>query len=168
MSLQKTPFPRDNLIKIETHHSFHKGATMDKILVKDWMTADPITIHPQQTVPQAHQLMKKKAIRRLPVVDDGDLVGVVTFGDIREAQPSDATSLSIYELNYLIGLLTIDSVMTSEPITVDVNAKIAEAAQIMLEHKVGGLPVMEDGNLVGIITETDICRVVVAEFAEKV
>ena len=141
---------------------------MDKILIRDWMTSDPFTIHPQQTVPQAHQMMKKKRIRRLPVVENNELIGIVTYGDIREAQPSNATSLSIYELNYLISLLTIDNVMTPDPITVEADSTIAEAAQIMLEYKVGGLPVLDDGNLVGIITETDICRVVVAEFAEAV
>ena len=135
---------------------------MDKILIRDWMTSDPFTIHPQQTVPQAHQMMKKKRIRRLPVVENNELIGIVTYGDIREAQPSNATSLSIYELNYLISLLTIDNVMTPDPITVEADSTIAEAAQIMLEYKVGGLPVLDDGNLVGIITETDICRVVVA------
>lgn len=139
---------------------------MQKRTVRDWMTRSPFTIHPQQTLPQAHKLMKTRNVRRLPVVEGDTLVGIVTFGDIREAQPSDASSLGIYELNYLIGLLTIDSIMTKDPITIRENATIAEAAEIMLEHKVGGLPVVdEEGLLVGIITETDICRVVVEEFA---
>lgn len=138
---------------------------MQRKTVQDWMTRSPITIHPQQTLPQAHRLMKTKNVRRLPVVEGDQLVGIVTFGDIREAQPSDATSLGIYELNYLIGLLTIDSIMTKNPITVRQDSLIADAARIMLEHKVGGLPVVDsDGLLVGIITESDICRVVVEEF----
>ena len=125
------------------------------------MTRDPITVHPQQTLPQAHNLMKSNRVRRLPVVEDDRLVGIVSSGDIREAQPSDASSLSIYEAGYLIGLMTVDSIMTPDPITINAEAPIAEAARVMLEHKIGGLPVVSgDGRLVGIITETDICRVV--------
>ena len=90
---------------------------MQKTLVRDWMTKNPHTIHPQQTLPQAHKLMKTRKVRRLPVVEGDTLVGIVTFGDIREAQPSDASSLGIYELNYLIALLTVDSIMTREPYT---------------------------------------------------
>lgn len=141
---------------------------MEKRYVRDWMTRNPLTIHPQQTLPQAHKLMKTKNVRRLPVVEGDTLVGIVTFGDIREAQPSDATSLGIYELNYLIGLLTVDSIMTRDPITVSEEVTIAEAARSMLEHKIGGIPVVgKDGALVGIITESDICRVVVEEFSEN-
>jgi len=140
---------------------------MEKRLVRDWMTADPVTVHPQQTLPQAHTLMKTRKVRRLPVMDGEQLVGIVTFGDIREAEPSDANSLSIYELNYLISLLTIDSIMTRDPITIHPEESIAAAARTMLEHKVGGLPVVDaEGYLVGIITETDICRVVVEEFSD--
>ena len=136
---------------------------MEKRLVKDWMTPDPIAVHPQQTLPQANSLMKNHNVRRLPVVDDGRLVGIVSSGDIREAQPSDASSLSIYEAAYLIGLMSVDSIMTPDPITIDADAPVAEAARVMLENKVGGIPVVSrDGTLVGIITETDICRVVLA------
>ena len=137
---------------------------MDKHSVKNWMTRDPVSIHPQQTLPQAHQLMKNKNIRRLPVVDGETLVGIVTFGDIREAEPSDASSLSMYEMNYLIALLTVDSIMTPNPMTIQESATIGEAAKVMLEHKIGGLPVMNKNNmLVGIITESDICRLVMEE-----
>ena len=139
---------------------------MDKHSVKNWMTRDPVSIHPQQTLPQAHQLMKNKNIRRLPVVDGETLVGIVTFGDIREAEPSDASSLSMYEMNYLIALLTVDSIMTPNPMTIQESATIGEAAKVMLEHKIGGLPVMNKNNmLVGIITESDICRLVMEEYS---
>jgi CBS domain-containing protein len=138
---------------------------MNKLLVRDWMTRKPITIHPQQTLPQAHKLMKSRGVRRLPVVDGGELVGIVTFGDIREAQPSDATTLSIHEMNYLLSLLTVDSIMTEDPITVREDSPIADAARLMLDHKIGGIPVMdEDGRLTGIITESDLCRLVVETF----
>lgn len=107
--------------------------------------------------------MKECNIHRLPVVDEGRLVGIVTLGDIREASPSDAHSLTIYELNYLIARLTVGEIMTRDPITVTPEMSIEAAARLMLEHKIGGLPVMEGDRLVGIITETDIFRLLVSE-----
>lgn len=136
---------------------------MENIYVRDWMTPNPITIVPKTTLPDAHQLMKDSKIRRLPVVDNGRLVGIVTLGDVREAQPSDATTLSIYELNYLLSKLTIDKIMTRKPLTIRADATIQEAARIMLDHKIGGLPVMEGDRIVGIITESDIFRVLAQE-----
>lgn len=132
-------------------------------LVKDWMTPDPITIGPDTTLPEANHLMKECDIRRLLVVEDCRLVGIVTLGDIREASPSCATSLSFYELNYLIARLTVREIMTPDPITVSLDTSIEAAARLMLEHKFGGLPVCEGDRLVGIITETDIFRLLVNE-----
>jgi len=134
---------------------------MNKQLVKDWMTRDPIVITPETTLPEAHRIMAEHKIRRLPVVDNGKLVGIVTRGDIREASPSDATSLSIFELNYLLAKLAVKQIMTRKPVTVKPGTTVERAAQIMLEHKIGGLPVVEGGNLVGIITESDIFRMLV-------
>ncbi len=136
---------------------------MRKNQVRDWMTPNPITIDPKTTLPEAHKLMKECHIRRLPVVDHGRVVGILTLGDIREASPSDATSLSIFELNYLLAKLNVEKIMTRDPITIAPTATIREAAQLMLEHKIGGLPVVEDEKLVGIITESDIFRVLVQE-----
>jgi acetoin utilization protein AcuB len=136
---------------------------MIKKFVRDWMTPSPITITPMTTLPDAHNLMKEARIRRLPVVDRGRLVGIVTLGDVREAQPSDATTLSIYELNYLLSKLTVDKIMTREPLTISPNASVRQAARLMLEQKIGGLPVMEQDRLVGIITESDIFRVLAQE-----
>ncbi|MCW5878729.1 MAG: CBS domain-containing protein [Anaerolineales bacterium] len=126
--------------------------------VMDWMSRTVLTINADQTLPEAHALMKEYNVRRLPVLEQGRLVGIVTLGDLREASPSDATSLSIFELNYLLARLTMQDIMTRDPLTVAPNTRLAEAAKLMLHHKVGGLPVMEDGSLVGIITETDIFR----------
>jgi CBS domain-containing protein len=126
--------------------------------VKMWMTSKPITIHPQNTLPQARKVMEEKRIRRLPVIEDGELVGIITLGDIREAQPSDANTLRPFEMEQLIGLITVDTVMTANPVTVTPDTHIMEAAQLMLENKIGGLPVLSNGELVGIITETDFCR----------
>lgn len=126
--------------------------------VMDWMTRTVLTVKADQTLPEAHALMKEHNVRRLPVLEQGRLVGIVTLGDLREASPSDATSLSIFELNYLLARLTIQDIMTRDPLTVTPSTRLTEAAKLMLRHKVGGLPVMEDGALVGIITETDIFR----------
>lgn len=132
-------------------------------LVKDWMTPDPITIAPSTTLPEAHRLMKECNIRRLPVVDNGRLVGIVTLGDIREASPSNATALSIFELNYLLSRLTVGEMMTRDPICVAPGMSIEAAARLMLEHKIGGLPVIDGTCVVGIITESDIFRLLVTE-----
>lgn len=135
---------------------------MRKTLVRDWMTANPITIEPTTTLTDAYMLMKQKKIRRLPVVDaGGKLVGIVTLGDVREAHPSDATTLSIYEINYLLAKLPISQIMTANPFTTTPDATVYDAARLMLEHKIGGLPVIEGGRVVGIITESDIFRLMV-------
>jgi CBS domain-containing protein len=127
------------------------------------MTSDPITIDPRTTIPEAGRLMKECNIRRLPVVENGRLVGIVTLGDIREATPSQATSLSIYELNYLLSRLTVGEIMTRDPIAIAPDTSIDAAARLMLEHKIGGLPVVDNGKVVGIITESDIFRLLVTE-----
>ena len=133
----------------------------NKNLVGTWMTPNPLTITPQTTLPEAEQLMKARRIRRLLVVEHSRLVGIVTRGDVREAKPSDATSLSIYELNYLVSKLTVDKIMTRNPITILPEANLREAAKLMLENKIGALPVVVNETLVGIITESDIFRVLV-------
>lgn len=138
---------------------------MKQELIKDWMTADPITITPDTTLPKAHRLMMQNSIRRLPVVKNRNLVGIVTLGDVRGAEPSGATTLSIWEINYLVSRLKIEEIMTPRPLTISVKATVAEAAESMLEHKVSGLPVVDDlGKLVGIITESDIFRMVVSDW----
>ncbi len=134
---------------------------MKEQLVKDWMTADPISISPDTILPEAQRLMFAHKIRRLPVVSQGELVGIVTFGDLREAKPSDASSLSVYELNFLLDQLRVREIMTPDPVTLSPDDRIRSAAQLMLEKKVGGIPVLEGGKLVGILTETDLCRMIV-------
>ncbi|CUS05957.1 CBS domain pair family protein (fragment) [Candidatus Promineifilum breve] len=134
-----------------------------KELVRDWMSSDVITIRPETTLPEAHQMMTTEEIRRMPVVDDeGRLVGIITIGDIRSAEPSPATSLSIWEMNYLLSSLKIEKIMTRHPRTITADATLAEAARTMLEYRVSGLPVVDEGmHVVGIITESDIFTMVV-------
>ena len=142
---------------------------MKKELVRNWMTQDVITVKPQTSLPEAHQIMMDEEIRRLPVVDDDNkLVGIVTLGDVRGAQPSPATSLSIWELNYLLSSLIVDKIMTPEPMTISPDATIGNAARTMLEHRVSGIPVVDkEGKLAGIITESDIfSMVVIHEWSE--
>ena len=136
--------------------------------VRRWMTPNPVTIEAKAGLTEAHELLQEHNIRRLLVVDKKDnLIGVVTQGDIREASPSDATSLTIWELNYLWAKLTVDEIMTPDPITVYTSDTLAEVANIMLEHKVSGLPVVEpNGQVVGIITESDIFRLVVQKWED--
>jgi acetoin utilization protein AcuB len=138
--------------------------------VRDWMTPDPITVGLNTSLPEIHQIMVSEEIRRLPVVDEnGRLIGIVTLGDVRGAQPSPATSLSIWEMNYLLSSLDVEKIMTPDPITVTPEQTVGEAARIMLENRISGLPVVEtDGRLVGIITESDIFSMVVLhEWSEE-
>ncbi len=141
---------------------------MKQDLVRDWMSSPPITIDIDATLPEACELLRKHQIRRLPVLQDGKLAGIVTRGDLRGAQPSEATTLSIWELNTLLAKLKIKSIMTPEPITIRDDATISNAAQLMIDYKVSGLPVVNaDGDLVGMITESDIFRMVVRNWREE-
>ncbi|MCA9990881.1 MAG: CBS domain-containing protein [Anaerolineales bacterium] len=141
---------------------------MKREVIKDWMTYDPIVIRPSTTLPEAHRLMKEYSIRRLPVVENDKLVGMVTLGDVRGAEPSGATALSIWEINYLISKLRVEEIMTPDPVVVSEEAMVGEAAHLMLKYKISGLPVVDaEGILVGIITESDIFRMVVHDWLKE-
>ena len=126
--------------------------------VREIMTAKPITIDPEMPMLEARQRMADARIRHLVVVDDARVVGIVTDRDIRLNLPSPATSLSVWELNYLLPQLTVGGVMSKTVIVVEPDRPVAEAARIMMDHKIGALPVVEEGRLVGIITESDFVR----------
>lgn len=129
------------------------------MLVKDRMTPNPIVISPDASHPEAMRILHKEKFRYLPVVDKaGKAVGMVTETDLVHAAPSSATSLSIYEMNYLLANLTVKDVMSSPVITVAEDAPIEEAARLMIDKGIGCLPVMRGDQLVGVITETDIFR----------
>ena len=141
---------------------------MKDLDVKDWMTRRVITVDTRTSLPDAHKLMRTNNIRRLPVVERGKLVGIVTRSDIREASPSEATTLSIWEMHYQLSKLAVGVIMTKDPYTIAADATIKDAAKLMYTHKIGGLPVVnEAGELQGIITESDIFRILIAWFDEQ-
>lgn len=131
--------------------------------IKDWMTGNVMSIKEETSIIDADAIMREHGIRRLPVTNKaGKLTGIVTKGDVREASPSDATTLSIWEINHLIAKLQVKDVMTKDVLTIKPDADVIDAAEIMLNKKVSGLPVVDDnGALVGIITESDIFRMLV-------
>jgi len=120
------------------------------------MTTNPFTISPDHTIPDAHEIMSQNGVKRLPVLKNGKLVGVVSKEDIAHASPSMATSLSANEITYLLAKTKISKVMKKDPIVISSNALLEEAATLMRDNNVGFLPVVDDGKLVGIITESDI------------
>ncbi len=129
------------------------------MLVKDRMSRPPITIRENVGVEDALRLMHNEDIRRLPVVDKkGSMVGIVSELDLLKVSPSPATSLSVYEIPYLLAKVKMKDIMTKEVITVQEDTPLEEAARVMADHKIGGLPVMRDSKLVGIITETDLFK----------
>ncbi len=129
------------------------------MLVRERMTPNPITITPDTSVPDALHLMRERKVRRLPVLDrHGQLVGIVSDKDLLHASPSPATTLAIWEIPELLAKLKVERVMTREVITVPEDTPIEEAARIMADHRIGGLPVMRGQTLVGIITETDLFK----------
>ena len=127
---------------------------------RDLMTKNPITVDSETLVLDAQRIMKENNIRRLPIVDKGKLVGIVTQHDLLEAAPSPATSLSIHELNYLLSKMKVKEIMKKNPVTLTPDTPFEEALRIGQEKKIGSFPVVDNGKLVGIATESDIIRFV--------
>jgi acetoin utilization protein AcuB len=127
------------------------------------MTPDPITISSDADLPEAYWLMVNNKIRRLPVVDRGVLVGIITLEDLRRMIPADVIRVDPVRVSDMLSKMPVRRMMTRDPKTVSASAPLIEAARQMLEHKIGALPVMEGGNLVGIITESDIFRALVKQ-----
>ncbi|NPV92442.1 MAG: CBS domain-containing protein [Firmicutes bacterium] len=128
------------------------------MFVRDRMSPNPITISPKATIAEAVEMMKKKQIRRIPVVEGERLVGFITDKDLSEASPSTATTLSIFEINYLLAKTKVSDILKKDrpTYTIHPDATVEECALLMNDLKIYGVPVVEDNNLVGIITETDI------------
>ena len=134
---------------------------MTQVLVKEVMAKEVKTVSPDMVLPDVHQMMSRNNIRRVPVMDGDKLMGIVTLSNIQQATPSDATSLSVWEMNYLLAKLTIKKIMTSPVMTVGEDDPISKAANMMLANKFGGIPVVNSADrLVGMVTESDIFRLV--------
>ena len=126
------------------------------LLVNDWMIAKPTTVAPSTPMLEAERIMRQEGFRHLPVVEGDVLVGIISDRDLKEAEASDATSLSVFELNYLLSRLTVADVMTREVITVGPNTRVDQAARIMLGAKISCLPVVDGDRVIGMITLTDL------------
>jgi acetoin utilization protein AcuB len=129
------------------------------MLVGDRMSQPVISIPPDLPIVDALNLMKRERIRRTPILKDDQLIGIVSDKDLLNASPSPATSLSVWEVNYLLSKITVREVMTKNVLTVTEDTPIEEAARIMADNKIGGLPVLREDQVVGIITETDLFKV---------
>ncbi len=130
------------------------------MLVRECMTPRPVTVKPDTTVHRALRLMREEKVGRFPVVDDhGKLVGIVSHDDLLSSSPSPATTLAVWEIPELLAKIKVETVMSREVITVSEDTPLEEAARIMADKKIGGLPVMQGKTLIGIITETDLFKV---------
>jgi acetoin utilization protein AcuB len=133
------------------------------MLVKNWMSKDLVTVDVNDSMQDAAKLIKENNIRGLPVMKKDKLVGIVTDRDLKRASASDANTLEIHELLFLISKIKVKDIMTKDPITIPLDSTIDEAAEVLLDNKLSGAPVMDDkGQVVGIITQTDIFRVMVS------
>ncbi len=133
------------------------------MLVKEWMAKDPIVIDEHTSIMKATQIMKEHGIRRIPVVRDGRLIGIISDRDIKEAAPSKATSLDVHELYYLLSEIKVKDIMTPDPITLRENDSVEKAAVIMLENRISGIPVADDDyHVIGVITQTDVFKVMIS------
>ena len=133
------------------------------LLVENWMNPNVITVDADDSMLDATKLLKEHNIRHLPVLEKGKLVGVITDRDLKRASPSDATTLEAHELLYLIANIKVREIMTRNPITVPYNFTIEEAAEILLQAKISGMPVVDkDGDVIGTITQTDLFKVLIS------
>jgi acetoin utilization protein AcuB len=132
------------------------------------MTHNPITLSPDVSIAEAMERMKREKVRRFPVVDKNrKLMGIITYQDLLHASPSTATSLSMWEISYLLAQVKVGEVMTRKVLTTTEDTPLEEAARLMVENQIGSLPVMRNGLIVGIITESDIFRVFLEVFGAR-
>jgi CBS domain-containing protein len=140
---------------------------MQKIRVRDIMTSPAIVIPPDMSLPAATALMREKRIRHLPVVENDRLVGIISRGDLREASATASINADSYELHFMLSRLTVGRLMSRKTYTITPDAPIVFAAELMTEHKIAGLPVVDDvGGVVGIVTESDLLRMLVTRLRE--
>jgi acetoin utilization protein AcuB len=129
------------------------------MFVGERMSRPVITVTPDDPINDVLAMFRREHIRRAPVINKGKLVGIVSETDLLNASPSDVSTLSIWEMNYLLSKVTVKRVMSKKVITVTVDTPIEEAARIMADNKIGGLPVINNGRVVGMITETDLFKI---------
>lgn len=129
------------------------------MFVGERMSRPVIAVTPDDPINDVLAMFRREHIRRAPVINKGKLVGIVSETDLLNASPSDVSTLSIWEMNYLLSKVTVKRVMSKKVITVDVDTPIEEAARIMADNKIGGLPVMNNNRVVGMITETDLFKI---------
>jgi len=129
------------------------------MFVGERMSRPVISVSPDASINDVLAMFKKEHIRRAPVIKDGKLVGIVSERDLLNASPTSVTTLSVWELNYLISKVKIKNVMTRKVITVNKETPIEEAARIMADKKIGGIPVVDGDRVVGMITETDLFKI---------
>ncbi len=140
---------------------------MQNTLVRDLMSCPPIVIDPDASLAEAEALMEAKGVRRLPVIDaTGRLVGIVSYGDIREGMSASATQ-NPYAPEAQEQWLTVSDVMSANVVTVTPDTPLWKVANLMLEHKIGGLPVVDGGQVIGMITESDIFKLVVQQWRTR-
>ena len=133
------------------------------MLVKNWMSKNVITIDVNDSMQDAMRILKKNGIRMLPVMRKGKLVGIVTDRDLKKASASDATTLDVHELLYLLTKIKVKDIMTRDPITVPPDYTVEETARVLLDNKISGAPVVDQkGKVIGTITQTDIFKVLIA------
>jgi acetoin utilization protein AcuB len=129
------------------------------MLIQDWMAKDVMTVDENTSLMRATRIMKENKIRRLPVVSHGKLIGIITDRDVKDASPSKTTSLDIHELYYLLSEMKVKDIMTKTPLTLSGKETLEKAALIMLNSRISGLPVVDDGgHLIGLLSETDVLR----------
>lgn len=131
------------------------------MFVRDVMQAKVVTVSPKTTLPEAVRVARQRGIRHLPVVEDGELVGIVSDRDLKRVMASPATSLEVHELNYLLDRLTMAEIMARAVVTVAPTLPVEEAARLMVKERISALPVTDGGRLVGIVTETDVMELFV-------
>lgn len=132
------------------------------MLVRNWMTPNVITVTPDTSLLKIGKILRDHNVRRVPVVDkEGKLVGIISDRDVRDASPSKATTLDMYEMHYLLAEIHASNIMTANPITVKPEDTVELAAMLMLDHKIGGLPVVENGKVLGIVSEQDVFKALV-------
>jgi acetoin utilization protein AcuB len=138
------------------------------MLVRDRMSKNPITTTPDASVPDALKVMQGSKVRQLPVLNEkNQLVGIVSLVDLFRASPSPATSLSVWEIDYLLEKIKVETVMTKDVVTVTEDTAVEEAGRIMSDGRISGLPVMRDGELVGIITESHLFNILLELFGAR-